>query len=350
MNTKLSALWGTLLLLVVFLLNGCVRPISAPVTPVSASTLPLDEAAWLEAVLVMRQVLAQQLGVVPLDISVQAVEPVTWPDACLGAAQPNELCLPAATPGYKLVYMAGGERYVYHSNLDASAARLVAAPPAEIGESYISWRQTDAGGECRTAEIGAERVAFGPCAGVQLGGIYGLPERRADLAEFVATYAPFSAETPAGDLEFRGRGSRTAVPAEQRMIAEWARLVALEAQAGRSGASWGLAFAWHLEGGSPAQCGSVTAYVTGDLYVASCAGDTPQTLLATRLGAQDLAQLYGWLDTVAPFERNLPDSDGSGASARLVFSGAGATGAGEELQQALHEFAARFWAQAVPAE
>jgi hypothetical protein len=203
----------------------------------------IDESAWPQAALVMRQALAQQLGVAPLAITLLAAEAETWPDSCLGAPQPSELCLPAATQGHRLVFAHGTDRYVYHTDGDAFRSRLVEAPAAQVGEPVIVWRQTDGEGLCRTAGIGDEGVAFGPCEGVQLGGIFGQPDRRQDLVEFAATYALFTASTQAGDVEFRGEGDQTASPAEQRMLAEWARLVALEAEAGRSGASWGLALA-----------------------------------------------------------------------------------------------------------
>jgi hypothetical protein len=48
----------------------------------------------------------------------------------------------------------------------------------QVGEPVIVWRQTDGEGLCRTACIGDEGVTFGPCEGVQLGGIFGQPDRR----------------------------------------------------------------------------------------------------------------------------------------------------------------------------
>jgi hypothetical protein len=181
-----------------------------------------------------------------------------------------------------------------------------------------------------------------------MGGIYGLPSRRGDLEEFAATYAPFAVETPAGDVTFHGRGARVATPAEQRMVAEWARLVALEAEAGRSGASWGLALAWNLEGGNPQRCASVTIYVTGEVFAADCAAEPPQTLLHTRLAAAQLQRLYTWLDTYQPFERILPAPGAAGetgATVRIVFSGSGAA-AGEEIVAELNGYAEELWARA----
>jgi hypothetical protein len=335
MRTQFFALLGAALLL-----GGCIRPLSIPAGTLSPAATPvdgsIDESAWPQAALVIRQALAQQLGVAPLDITLLAAEARTWPDVCLGAPRPSELCLPAATPGHRLVLAHGTDRYVYHTDSDAFRSRLVDAPAVQVGEPLIAWRQTDDEGQCRAVAIGARGVAFGPCEGVQMRGIYGQPERRLDLTAFVETYAPFTATTPAGDVEFRGEGTQTAAPAEQRMLAEWARLVALEAEAGRSGASWGLALAWHRENqgrhtGAPA-CDDVTIYVTGDVYVASCVSDPAQTVAHFRLGAAELERLYAFVDTYAGFEQAQGEQ-------RLLFSGAGNIEAPADAIAAMAAFA-----------
>jgi hypothetical protein len=297
----------------------------------------IDESAWPQAALVMRQALSQQLGVAPLDITLLAAEARMWPDACLGAPRRSELCLPAATPGHRLVFGHGADRYVYHTDIDAFRSRLVEAPAVHVGEPLITWLQTDDEGECRTATIGAAGVVFGPCDGVPFGGIFGQPDRRTDLMEFAETYAPFTATTAAGDVEFKGKGVRLATPAEQRMIAEWARLVALEAEAGRSGASWGLALAWHREdtaAGGRALCDDVTVYVTGEVYVASCASDPAQTVAHYRLGAADLEHLYALVDTYAGFEH-------AQGTQRMLFSGAGTVQAPADVVAEMASFAQR---------
>jgi hypothetical protein len=325
-----------------------------------AAVDPADESSWPPAALAMRQVLGQQLGVAPQSVALLAAEPVTWPDACLGAGRANELCLAALTLGHRLVFESNGGRYVVHTDAEALHYRLVEAPAPEIGETVVTWTQTGDDGACRQAEIGTTGVAFGPCFGVLLGGIYGQPARQADIQEFAAAYAPFTAETPAGDVQFRGSGTRPATPAEQRMVAEWARLVALEAEAGRSGASWGLVFSWHHEDGTEGVCADVTVYVTGDAYVATCAASLsqtlpqtlPQTLAHVRLDAAQLETVYGWLDTYAPAEW-LGEQAGATETTpadRLVFSGGGTTVATPQLHAELAGFAAALWQAANPAQ
>jgi hypothetical protein len=176
--------------------------------------------------------------------------------------------------------------------------------------------------------------------GVRMGGKLVSPEREDELADLIATYAPFEAETPAGIVTFTGAGSVIATAAEQRMIAEWARQASLEASAGRSGAGWGLAFAWHREGGIAGFCDDVNTYVTGQLYATSCKGENPENLVQRRMTAEELEKLYAWVDEYAPFE--IIQDDGAVADSMkitLIFSGAGATEADGAVQQEILNFA-----------
>jgi inhibitor of cysteine peptidase len=141
-------------------------------------------------------------------------------------------------------------------------------------------------------------------------------------------------------VDFVGAGDQVATPAEQRMIAEWARLVALEAQGGRSGASWGLVFAWHREGGIAGFCDDVTVYVSGDAYITSCKGDQPQALGRVRLSSNQLTLIYGWMDTLQPLEVEQRDPATADAmTTRIVFSGAGNAAANESIQREISDLA-----------
>lgn len=101
-------------------------------------------------------------------------------------------------------------------------------------------------------------------------------------------FAPFEADTLVGHVIFRGHGQEVATPAWQRAIAAWARLVRLEIQFGRSGASWGAALSWRQE--IPERLGycqflHVEVYGIAYTSIARCGGGD----------AQDLG--YGWLET-----------------------------------------------------
>jgi len=292
----------------------------------------------------VRQMLMQQLGADIDEVTLVSVEPVEWPDACLGVSLPDVMCAAVITPGYRVILEANGEQYEYHTDITGSNIVLAAAPEPTIGDVLLEWQQTDV--TCQSLVIGAEGLAFGPCMGRMMQGQLAPPEREQELAYFVQTYAPFQADTPAGAVAFNGQGTAEATPAEQRMIAEWARQARLEAESGRSGASWGLAFAWRREGGIAGFCDDLTVYVTGQVYASSCRQDPPTTVAQRMMTADELAQVYKWVDTFAPFEYEHTDpAQADAMTIRLVFSGAGEQEAGAADQQAILDFAGQLYAE-----
>ena len=76
--------------------------------------LALDEA---------RRRLSERLGVPEAQVSVEEVERVEWPDACLGAAGDHEVCAEVVTPGFRIVLEARGSEHVYHSDLLGNVRR-----------------------------------------------------------------------------------------------------------------------------------------------------------------------------------------------------------------------------------
>ncbi len=88
-------------------------------TPEVFNPLPSDQRAF-EAV---RALLARQLGVDPLTIQLVKVEKVDWPDSCLRAPQPNEMCAMVITPGYRITVQQGGTTYEFHTDLGATNIR-----------------------------------------------------------------------------------------------------------------------------------------------------------------------------------------------------------------------------------
>ncbi|MCB0138113.1 MAG: hypothetical protein KDD75_23635, partial [Caldilineaceae bacterium] len=317
----------------------------ATITPNTAPASEADNPAARN----QRQVLAQQLQLDLSEVDITEVEAVTWGDQCLGVPNPVELCAAAETPGYRITLTANGDTYVYHTNEDGSLVRLADVPEAQIGATVIEWTGSDDSG-CNSALFGPDGVAIGRCYAQLLTVPFGMPSRRADLADFAATFAPFTADTAAGAVTFNGAGSTAATPAQQRMIAEWARLAQLEAQGGRSGASWGLALAWHREGGIAGFCDDLTVYVTDEAWATTCRGATPQDLGHFRLDAEQLATLYEWVDTFASFEYNQSDPAAADSmTVKLIFSGAGAQRATADEQAAIVDFAQTLYGAATTA-
>lgn len=64
-----------------------------------------------------QQDLSQQLGIAREDIDVLSVEAVQWPDASLGCPEPGKMYIQMVTPGYRIVLSAGGQEYVYHTDM-----------------------------------------------------------------------------------------------------------------------------------------------------------------------------------------------------------------------------------------
>jgi hypothetical protein len=180
----------------------------------------------------VRGLLARQLHLDPAAVKITRAAPTEWPDACLGTAAEDETCAQVITPGFELAYEVDGATYRYHSDLNGYRARLVEAPPPAIGETVIAWTGQSDEGQCRTAAIGPQGVAFARCGGVFLGGRFATAERARELGGFVEKYAPFEATAPSGRIRFAGKGRIRAAEEEQRMLAEWAWQVQMEAQAG----------------------------------------------------------------------------------------------------------------------
>lgn len=295
------------------------------------------------AALSARQVLAQQLHVDLTAVNFASVERVEWPDACLGVPVDGEVCGAVLTPGYVVALEAMGQRYEYHTDDAGGTLRLAAAPSVEVPGATVRWTQESDEG-CQMAIFGSETVAFGPCGGTLMGGKHATPERAKAWLYFAQVYAPFTAETTAGKVEFTGYGQRVATSAEQRMVAEWARLTALDAAGGRSGASYGLALAWHREGGIAGFCDDVTVYVTGDVTAVSCRTEQFRELGRGRMTADQLQRFFEWLDALRPFEVDQTDPAATDAmTVRLVFSGAGAAEATDTDKQAIQDLAAQLF-------
>ena len=60
---------------------------------------------------------ASELGVDPVEISVDSYEAVDWRDSSLGCARPGEMYLQVITPGYRVALSHDGEQAVYHTDL-----------------------------------------------------------------------------------------------------------------------------------------------------------------------------------------------------------------------------------------
>lgn len=94
-------------------------PPDEPVTsdPGSAGGTSDDEQIAIEAAL---NELSQRLGVNAEEIAVGDVSYADWPNACLGAAGPDEMCAEVITPGFVVLLRAAGEQFEYHTDMNGN--------------------------------------------------------------------------------------------------------------------------------------------------------------------------------------------------------------------------------------
>lgn len=313
----------TVMVLIALLAMACARGAATPIlpketiappTPTPTATLQptaMPTAQPPEAVMNIRWALIEQFRVNPAEVKLVSWEAVEWPDGCLGIQMQGRGCIEAITPGYRLVVEIGGERYEYHSNLDGSLFLLAAGPEIQIEKPVLTWEGEEPEG-CQSLTLAADgQAAIGPCGAPQIPlRLSEDMERPQQLEYLVGHFAPFKAETPAGRVTFQGQGQVVVTPAWQRAIAAWARLVRMELQFGRSGASWGAALAWRREVPEhPGYCQFLAVEMYGMAYasVARCVGGDARDLGRRWLETAEWEQFDGWLYGRSPVY--LPDLD-----------------------------------------
>ena len=207
-------------------------------------------------------------------------------------------------------------------------------------DALLIWESTDA--PCETAAITLESLSYGACGGALTNVSTQVTNHSARLSQLSGLYTSFSAETPAGDLIFNGAGNLVPTDAEKRAIAEWARLMFQVAKAGRSDASWGIAFAWRREAGPGGFCDDVVVYLTGLVMASNCKGYKAQSYLT----ASQLDQLYVWVDglTIIDYTQTYPAST-DGLKMTLALAGNGQKSAEDETILDIFEFAATLYTE-----
>ncbi|MDT8898240.1 hypothetical protein QYE77_08160 [Thermanaerothrix sp. 4228-RoL] len=304
--------------------------------PPSPANVPAVEAA--------RRYLAEHLGLSdPLAITVVGAEEVTWPDACLGAARPDEMCAQVLTPGYRITLEVQGTRYTLHTNQNGSAIRLVESLPHGSAQPLVRWqRQSESA--CLSAEVNLQGLTYGACGAAAQRWAFKSPEQAAELSQFVQTYAPFEAETALGWVSLAGKGSQKATPAEQRSLAAWVAAQVAAAQNVEFEGGLGLVLSWQRSGGIAGLCQILRVYESGWAEVYDCRNSqsAPTLITRQRLTAKELETLYGWVDGLQPLSQAFEQPYADGFAFQLAFNGRGALVADATTQKALWD-----WAQAV---
>lgn len=74
--------------------------------------------------LAVRQDLSTQTGISPEKLTITEVERQTWPNSCLGLAQPDEFCGQMLVEGWRVVLSNGRQTWVYRTDLKGQVFRL----------------------------------------------------------------------------------------------------------------------------------------------------------------------------------------------------------------------------------
>ena len=324
------------------------------------------DAAIPAAVFEVRSAAAAELGMGLDSVRIVSVEKVDWPDPCLGVPDPLELCAQVITPGYRIVLNANGQQVIYHTDETGQNFRRERQPGVETPSAQNSGQP--AAGEtanapiiglrsvmdgCFEARIDLNGVTFGTCGEEMASGQFPADTNRLEqLADIQRIYSSFGASTPVGKVTFAGTGPIEPTAAEQRMIAEWASLVAQEVKAGPGVAQYGLA--WHREGGIAGFCDDLTVDVSGHAVLRSCK-DTPETALSwRRLTSDELTIFYGWLDQLGQLTFEQKDAAVADAmTIRGLLAGRGARAESEADRAGILQFASDLlvqWAEATPVQ
>ena len=72
--------------------------------------------------------IAEKLDINPDDVTVSDIASRMWPNACLGCAEREEMCLAVITRGYKVQVFVNGNVYAIHTDDTGSATRLCGKP------------------------------------------------------------------------------------------------------------------------------------------------------------------------------------------------------------------------------
>jgi hypothetical protein len=238
--------WIALLgLLMVSVTTACGAP-TAPqggiATPGGGTPAPVEAAGQIPNVLEPAQAgLARQLGAPLEQIVFTSYEAIQWPDACLGAPGPDELCAQVITPGYRGLFKTPAGVVEVHTDETGQDFRFSGLPQGGGPiPGALRWERSGGiAGICQVLEL-TEKGAYTlqDCATgltTAKGRLAG--EQLTHLQDLISRYAPFewkvippqgSADLFADRLVFPGKGGQTASEQEQREIADFIAALATE--------------------------------------------------------------------------------------------------------------------------
>ena len=113
-----------ILVLAAMLLTACAQSTSQP-SPQPAATSVGTAGNPDKAVSAAKSALAKRQNLNVDSIQLVNVQPVLWPDGCLGVNHPGFMCAMHVVDGYRIILSANDQTYEAHSNLDGSQIEFV---------------------------------------------------------------------------------------------------------------------------------------------------------------------------------------------------------------------------------
>jgi len=113
------------LLLMAALLVACATTTQATPPPQSVPTKTGQGGMDTLPVARAKSFLAHKLNINKETIQLVDIQPVPWPDTCLGVQTPGTMCAFHVVDGFRITLSADGQSYEIHSNLDGSQTVLV---------------------------------------------------------------------------------------------------------------------------------------------------------------------------------------------------------------------------------
>jgi hypothetical protein len=204
------------------------------------------------------------------------------------------------------------------------SAPAVAAEGVRVGEPLLVYRSSRP--PCGLMEAGSEGLAFGRCGEKLSPRVYASTEQPLRLAVLVARHAPFEHVVGDEEVELHGQGTVPADPVLRRMVLEWARRLAAQAQGLTASRTYRLAFDWQLqESDGVGGCRGLAVYLSGEAVATTCAGERSSGVLAP----EEMARVFDWYESLEPTQAIRREEGGNGgASTRLIVPGAGQAEAG----------------------
>jgi hypothetical protein len=290
------------------------EPTGAPTTEpthVPVDIPPVQRAAIDAAI--------KTLGVPADQVKLVSIQPIDWPDGCLGVVHLGMMCIKGPVPGFRIVLEANGKQYEFHTNLDASVVSPASGPAVEVPEAIAAVVKPILASSLGIAESNIKVVSTqiiewpDSCLGVAAPGIA--------CAQMVTPGYIVSLEANGQQYEYHTNSDASVVkPAS-------------------------LALSWQRVGGIAGFNDNLTVFLSGEIHAdwAGAQGGGKDSKLSALTAGQQ-AQLQGWLarfGTVS-IDHHDPANASDQMSVTLTLIGSGSGQPGEAEQQAMLD-----WAQSV---